>query len=38
MDWTTIMLVLAGIVGVVMLAAVALYFLGYIDWMNRGSH
>jgi hypothetical protein len=34
----TVMLTLAVIVGVIVVAAVVVYFVGIFDWMNRGSH
>lgn len=34
----TILLVIAWIVGVIVVGGVVLWFLGFSDWMNRGSH
>jgi uncharacterized protein involved in exopolysaccharide biosynthesis len=34
----TILLVVAGLVGVVILGLVAVFFLGWMNWMDRGSH
>lgn len=34
----TFMLAVAIVVGVVVIGAVLIYFLGIADWMNRGSH
>jgi hypothetical protein len=34
----TFMLAVAIGVGVIVIGAVLIYFLGILDWMNRGSH
>jgi hypothetical protein len=34
----TVLIVIACLVGAVLVGAVVLLFLGFSDWMNRGSH
>jgi hypothetical protein len=34
----TVMIAAGVIVGIIVVVAVVVYFLGFADWMNRGSH
>jgi hypothetical protein len=34
----TILLIAGGVLGVVLLGIIAVVFLGFKDWMDRGSH